>query len=191
MPTTPSQPALFLDRDGTLIEYVPYLHEPTKVKLLPGVRNALIRALEANCLLFIFTNQSGIGREYFKMEDAMACNQQMLELLQLPPPGITEIKIAPEHPDGQIIYRKPAPRYILENIEAYALDKATCFMIGDSAVDMYAGINAKIQSILVRTGIAGDDLKLQSQAAEYVIPLVSSLEEAVELALRKTTQVPN
>ena len=149
-----SRKALFLDRDGTLIEHIPYLHDPELVKLMPRARESLLAAQEAGFHLFLLTNQSGVGRGYYSLADAEACNARMLELLQLPAPGFTELKICPEHPEGEIVYRKPSPKYLLESIDKYQLNPRACVMIGDSEVDLHAGLNAGIHSILLKNGVA-------------------------------------
>lgn len=148
--------ALFLDRDGTLIEHIPYLHDPSRVVLHAGVREALADALAAGFHLFLFTNQSGVGRGMYTMEDVEACNGRMLELLDLPPPGFTEICIAPESPDEKPAYRKPSPRFIGEMITRHDLDPARCWMIGDSEVDVRAAAKAGIHPVRVDgdTGLA-------------------------------------
>ena len=69
--------ALFLDRDGTLIYDKNHLSDPDGVDLIPGVREALIRALEIGFRLFLHTNQSGIGRGWYSMEDVLLCNERM------------------------------------------------------------------------------------------------------------------
>jgi D-glycero-D-manno-heptose 1,7-bisphosphate phosphatase len=104
-----SNKAVFLDRDGTIIHHVPYLSNPNDVKLIDGAREALIQLLNSDYKLFVLTNQSGIGRGYYTEEQAHACNQRMLDLLNLPEPGILEIKIAPEAPHQPSKYRKPPP----------------------------------------------------------------------------------
>ena len=76
----------------------------------------------------------------------------MLELLNLPTPGILEIKAAPERPDEPSIYRKPSPQFILEMIAKYQLDPARCWMVGDRITDWDAGKNAGIHSCAVRSG---------------------------------------
>ena len=75
--------AIFLDRDGTLIENKHYLGSPDGVVLLPGVREALARARDNGIKLFLFTNQSGVGRGYFTMADVEAVNRRMIEMLGL------------------------------------------------------------------------------------------------------------
>ena len=102
MPHPPAfQPprAVFFDRDGTLIEHVPYLHEPEGVVILPGVREAVAGLRAAGVKLFLFTNQSGIGRGMFPLSAAEAVNRRLEALLD-PAGGVfTATCIAAERPD--------------------------------------------------------------------------------------------
>lgn len=145
---------LFLDRDGTLIKDIPYLDDPRLVELLPGVPTALGLAQEGGFLLFLFTNQSGIGRGYYTIEAAQACNEALVEALELGPSIFTQICIAPERPEAPPLYRKPSPKFILEMIATYGLDPQQSFMIGDRLSDVEAGLNAGIHPIRVETGMA-------------------------------------
>jgi len=143
---------LFLDRDGTLIHDRVYLADPAGVELLPGVADGLCLAKTQGYLLFLFTNQSGIGRGYHTMEDTVRVNARLAELIGLPAPVFTETCIAPEAPDQPVVYRKPSPRFILEMIEKHSLDPASTWMVGDSAADVGAGVSAKVRVAVVRTG---------------------------------------
>ncbi len=143
------QKAVFFDRDGTLIHHVPYLSNPNQVVLTDGCAEALKKLLERNFLLFVLTNQSGVGRGYYTLEEAHACNQRMLELLNLPSPGIRQIQIAPEAPGEPSLYRKPSPRFILEKTEEYHLDPHLCYMVGDSIRDIETAWNAQIVPIFI------------------------------------------
>jgi D-glycero-D-manno-heptose 1,7-bisphosphate phosphatase len=144
--------ALFLDRDGTLILDKVYLADPAGVELLPGASDGLYLARTRGYRLFLFTNQSGIGRGLHTLEDSLRVNARMEELIGLPRPVFAGICIAPEAPDQPVVYRKPSPRFILEMIAAHALDPAQCWMVGDSAADIGAGLAAKIRVAAVRTG---------------------------------------
>ena len=144
--------ALFLDRDGTLIPDKDYLADPAGVELLPDVPAALRRARELGYSLFLFTNQSGIGRGYFTLADTHRCNARMLELIGLGPELFAGTCIAPEAPEQPSLYRKPSPRFILESIAQHGLDPAHCWMIGDRESDLEAGLNAGIRSAAVCTG---------------------------------------
>jgi len=129
--------------------------------------------------LFLFTNQSGIGRGYFKHADAEACNRKMIELLGLGDDVFADICIAPEHPSDPPQYRKPSPRFILESIDKYHLASESCYMVGDRASDWQAGINAGIKPIAVRCGV---DWKPDSRALikRESIPVYDSITEFVD-----------
>jgi D-glycero-D-manno-heptose 1,7-bisphosphate phosphatase len=144
--------ALFLDRDGTLIIDKVYLADPAGVELIPGVTEGLARARKLGYQLFLFTNQSGIGRGYHTIEATHQVNTRLEEMLGLPRPVFTDICIAPEAPGQPVAYRKPSPRFIIESIARHGLDPGQCWMVGDSAADIGAGLGAKIRAATVRTG---------------------------------------
>ena len=144
--------ALFLDRDGTIILDKHYLSDPGGVELIPGAAGALRHARSLGFQLFLFTNQSGIARGLYTLDDVLRCNTRMEELLGLPAPVFTDICIAVEGPDEPQRYRKPSPRFILESISRHALDREQCWMVGDREGDIDAGLNANIRSVAVCTG---------------------------------------
>ncbi|MDR0353429.1 MAG: HAD-IIIA family hydrolase [Opitutaceae bacterium] len=145
--------ALFLDRDGTLILDKGYLSDPAGVELIPGVVEGLRRARTLGYLLFLHTNQSGIGRGYYALEDAVRCNERMEQLIALPPaPLFADICIAPETGEQPVVYRKPSPRFLLESIRRHALDPAQCWMVGDRESDIRAGLGAGIRAAALCTG---------------------------------------
>ena len=143
--------SFFLDRDDTIIRDAGYMSRPEQIELLPGAGEALRKAVVAGCGLYLITNQSGIGRGYYTMAEAEACNARLVELLALPHPGFSGICIAPEAPDVPSKYRKPSPAFILEMIARDNLDPSRCFMIGDKISDLECGVNAGITPILVGT----------------------------------------
>lgn len=144
--------ALFLDRDGTLIVDKDYLADPAGVELIPGVAEALRTARDHGFRLFLFTNQSGIGRGYHTLADAEACNRRMLDLIGLGDALFTDTCIAPEAPGQPSLYRKPSPRFILGSIARHHLDPAQCWMVGDRESDLEAGLAAGIHAAAVCTG---------------------------------------
>jgi D-glycero-D-manno-heptose 1,7-bisphosphate phosphatase len=141
--------AIFLDRDGTLIENKHYLGSPDGVVLLPGVREALARARDNGIKLFLFTNQSGVGRGYFTMADVEAVNRRMIEMLGLGDDLFTAVCIAPEVPGDPVTYRKPSPRFILEMLSDHGLAAGACWMVGDGPADWEAAINAGIHAAAI------------------------------------------
>jgi len=150
---TPTAPAgLFLDRDGTLILDKHYLADPAGVELVPGVPEAVRRAKALGYELFLFTNQSGIGRGIYTLDDTRRCNARMEELLASPSPVFKDVCIAPETPDQPQQYRKPSPRFILESIARHHLDPARSWMVGDNKADVEAGRSAGVNVAVVCTG---------------------------------------
>jgi|LakMenE01Jun11ns_1017448.scaffolds.fasta_scaffold9830978_2 D-glycero-D-manno-heptose 1,7-bisphosphate phosphatase len=137
--------AVFLDRDGTLIEHVPYLCDPRHVVVRPGTREALARLRSAAVKLFLFTNQSGVSRGLFGMDEVEAVNARMVELLALGADLFASVCVAPELPDVEPVYRKPSPRFIDEMLAAHGIPREQAWMVGDSPVDWEAGINAGIR----------------------------------------------
>ena len=144
--------ALFLDRDGTLIVDKVYLADPEGVELIPGAAEGLGRARALGFKLFLFTNQSGIGRGLHTIEDTNRVNARMEGMLGLPAPVFDGMCIAQEAPGQPSLYRKPSPRFILEMVAEHGLDPAGCWMVGDSPADVRAASAAGIHAAVVRTG---------------------------------------
>ena len=168
-----ARPALFLDRDGTLIEDSGYIGQPERVKPFDGAGEAL-RKLSSTHQIHLVTNQSGIGRGYYTWADAEACNRRMLELMGLPADFFAGVCIAPERPDEPSPYRKPSPKYLLEIIARESLDPATCWMVGDRMSDLGCGVAAGVRTALVRTTEHSDTPELQAFVEEHGIPSFDS-----------------
>lgn len=170
--------AVFLDRDGTLIAERNYLRKIEDVAILPGAPAALKRLQDAGFLLFIVSNQSGVGRGYFTMADVERVNGRIIELFGQEGVHFQKIYVAPEAPDQPSRGRKPSPQFLLEARDELALDLSTSYMIGDKLIDLECGWNAGVKrSILVRTGY-GAELERSSggrlSAAEIVDDLASA-----------------
>lgn len=140
---------VFLDRDGTLIENRHHLASPEGVAVLPGVREGLALARAGGAKLFLFTNQSGVGRGYFTVADVEAVNRRMVEVLGLGDDLFAGICIAPEHPDEPPRYRKPSPRFIHEMLAEHGFAADRAWMVGDAPSDWEAGINAGIRAAAI------------------------------------------
>jgi D-glycero-D-manno-heptose 1,7-bisphosphate phosphatase len=145
--------AVFLDRDGTLIEDKDYLNRIDQVRLLPGVPEGLRVLQEAGFLLIMVTNQSGIGRGYFTVADLESVHQHLCTVLESKGVKITKIYFAPESPGQPSRGRKPSPQFLLDAEQEFGLDLGACYMVGDKWIDLECGWNAGVrQCLLVRTG---------------------------------------
>jgi D-glycero-D-manno-heptose 1,7-bisphosphate phosphatase len=144
---------VFLDRDGTLIRHRPYLADAACVELLPTVVEGLTELAKIGCQLFLHTNQSGIGRGYFSLTDAIACNDEMLRQIGLGPEIFAGVCLCPEAPDQTVVYRKPSPKYALEIIANYGITKRDICYLGDNISDLLTARNLGCMGVGVSTGV--------------------------------------
>jgi histidinol-phosphate phosphatase family protein len=145
-----SWPAVFLDRDGTLMRDVDYCGDPDKVEVYPETAPALRRLKEKGYKLIIITNQGGIGRGYFTEDDYHAVAAEFERQLG---EGLIDASYhCPDLPTSTSVRRKPGPGMIFEAQRDHHLDLRRSFLIGDKASDIGCGQNAGVRTILVRTG---------------------------------------
>jgi D-glycero-D-manno-heptose 1,7-bisphosphate phosphatase len=150
-------PAVFLDRDGTIIENVPYLADPAGVIVLPGARETIAAYRAMGFAIVIVTNQSGVARGLF---DAMAYRAVEARVLECLGPGLVDAVYAcPFHPEGGGVFgadhpwRKPRPGMLRDAASRFGVDLARSVMIGDSLSDIQAGVAAGVDSAIhVLTG---------------------------------------
>ena len=174
--------AIFLDRDGTLIEEANYLSRPEQVKVFPTARTGLKKLADAGFKLFIVSNQSGVGRGYFTMADVEKVNEKLRADLG----GIRfeKIYIAPEKPEDPSRGRKPSPQFLFDARDEFGVDLAESFMIGDKLIDLECGWNAGVKaSILVRTGY-GTELERTALDKISRAVVVNDLDAAADWILR-------
>lgn len=170
-------PAVFLDRDGTLMHDTGYVGDPASVQIYPGVPEALAKLKAAGYKTVIVTNQSGIPRGYFTEADFHAVQARFEELIG---PGLIDaVYYCAEHPDHATDRRKPGPGMLLEGAREHAIDLTRSWMIGDRAGDVEAGVRAGVRSILVRTG-EGSSAKGDGAAC-----VAADFVEAVEFILKQ------
>lgn len=145
--------AVFLDRDGTLIEERNYLHRPEDVALLPGAGDALRRLQDAGFRLIQVTNQSGVGRGYFTLADVERVNARVAGEFARFGVKFDKVYVAPEAPDQPSRGRKPSPQFLYDARDAFGVDLARSYLIGDKRIDLECGWNAGVKAcLLVRTG---------------------------------------
>lgn len=175
--------AVFLDRDGTINVDRNYLSDPAQLELIPGVGPALLRLRDAGFLLFIVTNQSGIGRGYYTLANMHAVNERLCTELAKDGVRFEKIYFAAESPEQPSRGRKPSPQFLFDARDEFKLDLAQSYMIGDKLIDLECGWNAGVkQSILVRTGY-GAEVEKKSAAGLKDALIVDNLSEAINWIL--------
>lgn len=151
-----SNKAIFLDRDGTLIEDPGYLNHPEQVKLLEGVAEALIELRNMGYMLIVTTNQSAVARGIVSEKVLGEIHNRLRQLLTERGAYLDQIYYCPYHPDGIIPkyrkeseWRKPNPGMLLAASEDMDIDLCQSWKIGDSSSDIEAGLRAGCKTILV------------------------------------------
>lgn len=151
-----SNKAIFLDRDGTLIEDPGYLNHPEQVKLLEGVAEALIELRNMGYMLIVTTNQSAVARGIVSEKILGEIHNRLRQLLAERGAYLDQIYYCPYHPDGVIPkyrkeseWRKPNPGMLLAASEDMDIDLSQSWKIGDSSRDIEAGLRAGCKTILV------------------------------------------
>lgn len=144
--------AVFLDRDGTLIEDLDYAREPERVRLLAGVAQALSQLRASGFQLVVVSNQSGIGRGIISEREARAVHERFVALLTDEGIELDAVKYCPHAPEEGCACRKPAPGMLTDAASELGLDLRESFMVGDKDSDVEAGRRAGCRSIL----FAGD-----------------------------------
>lgn len=149
--------AVFLDRDGTLNEEVNYLHECDKLKLIEGTEEALKILKNKGYILVVVTNQSGVGRGYYPIEDVYAVNNYMNELLSTAKAPIDGFYCCPHTEADKCECRKPQTGLYLKAAEDFSIDFRSSYMVGDKVSDIEAAEKLGCGYALVRTGHAIKD----------------------------------
>jgi len=151
--------AVFLDRDGTIIEDMDYLTRSEQIRLLPGVPEALRRLREAGYLLIVVTNQSAIARGWLTEDELHAIHADLNELLSGNGAAVDAFYHCPHLPDGDVPgyaracdCRKPEPGLILHGADDWGVDLAASWVVGDSERDIEAGRRAGCRTVRVGAG---------------------------------------
>lgn len=175
-PSVPGgKPAVFLDRDGTIIEHVHYLSDVRQVRLLPGAAEAIGRLRAAGFACVVVTNQSAVGRGMITEAQLGLIHDEMSRQLADAGAAVDAIEFCPEAPAIadrsriEHIDRKPGPGMLFRATHALGLDLDASWMIGDMLSDVLAGVNAGCRgSILVQTGKGLDEAEKEAAAGFHI-----------------------
>jgi len=148
--------AIFLDKDGTLIEDVPYNVDPRKIRLMPGVAAGLRRLSGLGYAFIVVTNQAGVARGYFREEALTAVESRLRSLLRDQGVTMQGFYYCPHHPEGTVAAyttacncRKPMPGMLLDAAARFGIRLEQSWMVGDILDDVEAGNRAGCKTILV------------------------------------------
>lgn len=151
--------AVFLDKDGTLIEDVPFNVDPAQVRLTEGAGSALAGLQAAGFLLVVVSNQSGVARGYFPESALIAVEHRLRRLLLPAGVALDGFYYCPHLPDGRITRyrkacwcRKPAPGLLLQAADDLGIDLWQSWMVGDILDDIEAGRRAGCRTVLIDQG---------------------------------------
>lgn len=188
--SNPSRPAVFVDRDNTLIADPGYLRDPDQIRILPGVPDAVKRLREAGFVVVIITNQSGVARGYFTEDELRTVHERLQETLADQGAAVDAIYYCPFLPGRAAVVekfredselRKPKPGMILKAAADMGLDIAQSWMVGDSARDVQAGNAAGCRTILLGSGATDPDARPNHT--------MSNFPAAADFILRETKRV--
>jgi D-glycero-D-manno-heptose 1,7-bisphosphate phosphatase len=150
-------PAVFVDRDGTVIEDVGYPSDPDQVRLLDGAADALAQLRAAGFRLVVVSNQSGIGRGLIAPEDAERVHERFVAELAAGGVALDAVRYCPHAPEDGCDCRKPAPGLIVAAAAELGIDLSRSFVVGDRESDVEAGRAAGCATILLGTGSSSAD----------------------------------
>ncbi len=184
--------AVFLDRDGTIIENHGYLSDPDQVELMPGAAEAISRFSASGYLVVVVSNQSGVARGLFDEEDLSVVHARLEEVLEADGASLDGSYYCPylEGPEAtEDAYRrdselrKPKPGMLLQAARELNVDLSGSWMIGDSPCDIQAGTLAGCRTILIKPSGRDSD-----QADVPATHTATSLLEAVDVVERDMKQ---
>lgn len=187
-PRASGGPALFLDRDGVIVDYVAFLHRPEEVRLKDGIARLIRSAHAANAAVVVATNQSGVGRGKYGWRAFAAVQDEIAERLGQDGEAVDAVFACPFHHEALAPYRhpdhparKPNPGMLLTAGDALGLDLARSWMIGDRAIDVAAARAAGLAGALLLAGHnAGEETAQALSLARdgFAVVRIDHLDEA-------------
>jgi D-glycero-D-manno-heptose 1,7-bisphosphate phosphatase len=184
----PLDEAVFLDRDGTLIEEVNYLSRAEQVQLIPGAADAVRRVNEAGARVVVVTNQAGVARGYFPEGRVAEVHAHLSAMLSEHGAKVDAFYHCPHHATEGVgefrvdcDCRKPKPGMLLAAARDLGLDLSRSWMIGDKVCDLRAGAAVGCRTVLVRTGYGAGVTEPLTAGELRLAGVVADLPAAIEL----------
>jgi D-glycero-D-manno-heptose 1,7-bisphosphate phosphatase len=184
--------AVFLDRDGTIIEDDGYISDVGRIRLFPWSAEAINRLRAAGFLIIVVTNQAGVARGYFAEQFLAEAHRHLDALLAPRGARIDAYYYCPHHPEGVLVAyrricdcRKPAPGMIEKAAADHDIDVAESFVVGDKWLDIELAQRAGAAGVLVRTGY-GQSAEAERPAGIHPVPVVDTLLDAAGWILERS-----
>ena len=143
--------AIFLDRDNTLISDPGYIHKVEQVAVLPGVFEACHIFQRLGFTLFVVSNQSGVGRGYYGLNEIKNVEAHLKSLFQAQGITLHDFRYCLHHPDQKCTCRKPLPGMLEDLIKTYNISPLASYVVGDKETDSQCGETIGVQGILLST----------------------------------------
>ncbi len=144
--------AVFLDRDGTILNERGYLSDPAKMFFYPTAFKGLKSLQKAGFVLIVVSNQSGVGRRYFSLENLRKINAIFKDRLAQKGIRISDIYFCPHLPEAGCACRKPKPGMVFTAAKKWKIDLKKSFVVGDQLRDIQLAVKTGAQGVLVLTG---------------------------------------
>jgi len=183
--------AVFLDRDGVVIEEVNYLSSPSQVRLLDGAAEAIARLNRLAIPVVVVTNQAGVAHGHFPQSRIDEVHRHLDALLAEHGARVDCYEYCPHHPAAAMAdyrvaceCRKPAPGMLLRAAAACGLDLGRSWLVGDKLSDLEAGLRAGCRVVLVRTGYGRQTEASLDRLAPARVEVAADLAEAVEKCIQ-------
>ena len=183
--------AVFLDKDGTLIEDVPYNVDPNRIQLTQGALEGLHLLYTSGHQLIVITNQSGVARGYFSESALVAVEERIRQMLLEVGVQLAGFYYCPHHPNGVVAdyaiacsCRKPEPGLLIRAAADYSIDLAQSWFIGDILNDVEAGCRVGCKTILINNGNETEWQLSPQRLPDYI---VADLAEAAQVIVSVST----
>jgi histidinol-phosphate phosphatase family protein len=174
--------AVFLDRDGVVIEEVNYLNRPEQLKLIAGAARAIARLRAAGFKVVVITNQSGVGRGFLTRQTLRDVHKLLAKKLKQGGAKLDALFFCPHLPAKGCACRKPGLGMLKKAQKRFRLDLASSYFVGDTTTDTLTARRAGCTAVLVRTGKAGRDGKYRAKPHKVCRDLAAAVRWIIERA---------
>jgi len=189
--------AVLLDKDGTLLENVPYNVDPAKIRLADTVGDALRRLSRLGLPLAVVSNQPGVALGRFDAEALDAVRERLSDLFALHGAKLSGFFYCPHHPAGQVrpyavhcLCRKPAPGLLRQACTALGCDPGKSWMVGDILDDVEAGRRAGCGTVLVDCGNETEWIGGALRTPDFIVPTLDRAAQVIAAGLPVSPSPP-